>query len=110
MFADNFTAHFSIVFGIILDALGGLREARWASERDMYEKCFICRRTRNQLELHGGGWTHHILFEHSLFAYVAYAIYVGNKGKKDCSGLELYVKALVAKADPAFFPQTFKVL
>lgn len=97
-----------IVFGIILDALGGLREARWASERDMYEKCFICRSTRNQLELHGGGWTHHILFKHSLFAYVAYAIYVGNRDKKNCSGMELYVKALVAKADPAFFPSDFQ--
>ena len=99
-----------IVFGIILDALGELREARWASERDMYEKCFICRRTRNQLELHGAGWTPHILYEHSLFAYVAYTLYVLHKDKKDCSGLELYVKQLVGKADPAFFPQTSKVL
>ena len=99
-----------IVFGIILDTIASLREGKGKSDRDMYEKCLICRGNRNQLELQGAGWTTHILYEHSLFAYVAYVIYVSHKEKRHCTGLELYVKQLASKSDPDFFPTTSKIL
>jgi hypothetical protein len=96
----------NIIFGIIIDTFGELRDKRKKIEEDVNNFCIICGREKYEFELRGSGWNEHIQLEHNLFSYLAYIIYIRRNPLSECDGLEKYVKNKIAEGDVSFLPKT----
>ena len=64
----------NIVFGIILDSFGELRETQSIKRNDLENHCFICHKNRFEFEKCGIKFENHIKFEHNLWSYFAYVM------------------------------------
>lgn len=100
----------NIVFGIIIDTFGDLRDRKREAEEDINNVCFICGQDRNIIDLRGEGWMQHFMSIHSPFAYLSFLVYLQKLDVADCSGLEKYVKEMVASKDTGYFPSTSKMI
>ena len=100
----------NIVFGIIVDTFGQLRDERTEIENDINNVCFVCGEERSLIDMHGEGWEDHIIAVHSPFAYMAFLVHVKNMKEEDCSGLEKYVKDCLARKSADFMPDTSQAL
>lgn len=100
----------NVIFGIILDTFGELRDDRNQKSQDIASTCYICGQTRSTLELKASGWKNHFTGEHSPFAYLAFLIYLDNKPEIECNGIEKYVKEKKSRMDHTFVPNTCKKL
>lgn len=100
----------NIVFGIIIDTFGDLRDRKREAEEDINNVCFICGQDRNIIDLRGEGWMQHFMSIHSPFAYLSFLVYLQKLDIADCSGLEKYVKEMVANKDTGYFPSTSKMI
>jgi len=59
---------------------------------DIESKCFICGIDKYEFELKGNGWKTHKYAEHSVWAYLAYLLYIKRKLLSECDGIEKDVK------------------
>jgi len=100
----------NVIFGIILDTFGELRDDRNQKSQDIASTCYICGQTRSTLELKASGWKNHFTGEHSPFAYLAFLIYLDNKPEIECNGIEKYVQEKKRRLDHTFVPNTCKKL
>ncbi len=46
----------------------------------------------------------HVMKEHNVFSYLYFILHVMNKSGNECTGVERYVKLMVALDNPSFFP------
>ncbi len=95
------------LFGVLLDTYGNLREKQESREERLKNYCFICAKPRaefdalvieykqkQQQKQHyplKSGFFYHISEEHSLFDYLGFILYLEEKDKTECNGLESYV-------------------
>ncbi|CAD8139457.1 unnamed protein product [Paramecium pentaurelia] len=94
-----------IIFGIILDTFGELRDERQALVKEIEGKCFVCSLEKNDIDTNGSkGWHYHIYLEHSVYHMLYYIIYIKNKDLNDCNALEKFVKRCIDGKETAFFP------
>ncbi|CAD8135704.1 unnamed protein product [Paramecium pentaurelia] len=94
-----------IIFGIILDTFGELRDERQALVKEIEGKCFVCSLDKNDIDTNGTkGWHYHIYLEHSVYHMLYYIIYIKNKDPNDCNALEKYVKKCIEGKETTFFP------
>jgi hypothetical protein len=100
----------NIVFGIIIDTFGELRDEKKAIKEDMNSVCFICGKEKYEFEMRGFGWNNHTNIEHNVYAYLAFIIYTRRKPTAECNGIELSVKNLIMENDVSFIPDTSKSL
>lgn len=96
----------NIIFGIIIDTFGELRDQNQAQLKDIQENCFICGNQRFLFEIKRINWTVHTKIEHNPYAYLAFMIYLRHKRIDDCSGAEKYVKERINLNETSFFPLT----
>ena len=61
----------------------------------MRDCCFICSLPSYDFEHHGGGFYHHYHFEHNMWSYIYYFIYLNNTSLTEHTALDLYVHKLV---------------
>lgn len=54
----------NIIFGIIIDTFGGLRDEKNAMSEDMKQKCYICGLDRVFFDKDCGGFDNHIEKDH----------------------------------------------
>lgn len=95
----------NIVFGIILDTFGELRENRDGVVEDQKGKCFICGIERADFDrVSSGGFEHHFTFEHHMWDYLFYMHYVKLKPSDEHNGSEGFVWECMEKLEPKFFP------
>ena len=94
----------NLIFGIIIDAFADMRDSRNAIESEVKERCFICGMNRFEFETKNKSWFDHIQKEHNAFSYLYFILYVQAKPGNECTGVEKYVKSLVLREDPTFFP------
>lgn len=94
----------NVVFGVIIDTFGALREEHNFKVKDMSTNCFICSLPIETLEQDGSGFTHHIKNEHSMWEYVNFIIYLRAKDPTEYSGAEQYVAAMLKRGDTTWFP------
>lgn len=99
-----------IIFGIILDNFGMLRDANQEHERVTNSKCYICDLDRSKLQLHGKGWAFHIMNEHSIYAYFSFVVYIMDKDMYECNGIEKHVKECINENRTDFLPMNSKFL
>lgn len=95
----------NIIFGIIIDTFGELRDKRKKIEEDINNICIICGKEKFEFELRGSGWKEHVNIEHNLNSYLAYIVHVRRKILSQCDGLEKYVKLKIQEDDVGFLPK-----
>ena len=100
----------SVLFGIIIDTFGKLRDERTELYDKINNACYVCDQTRNRIELGGKGWSYHFQVEHSPFAYLAYLVRLMDVEEKERNGIESYVYKLFKETDSSFFPSTSRHL
>ena len=119
----------NVVFGIIIDTFGSLRTEQHDKEVALESNCFVCglprsdfdaksmlykqkqdklhRRTKNSKRLGKNfvsGFKFHISKEHNLMHYLGYILYLENKDRTECNGLETYVLQQIEASREEFFP------
>ena len=70
----------NLIFGMIIDAFGDLRDQKTYNDDDQKNVCFICGYERSEFERHGN-FENHILKEHNTYNYLYYLVYVHDKNK-----------------------------
>ncbi|XP_062589198.1 inositol 1,4,5-trisphosphate receptor type 3-like [Saccostrea cucullata] len=98
------TIGLNIIFGIIVDTFSELRDAKWAIDKDMMNKCFICSRESYDFERHGGGFEKHVKTEHHQWSYLFFFIHLTEIRPNDFSTLELFVYNQLERHNYDFFP------
>lgn len=94
----------NVIFGIIIDAFGYMRENANKLLDDIENKCYICGLPKFELDTKGEGWYKHIYESHNVYHYLYFLIYIEKKPIGDCSGVEKFVKELCGKNQISFFP------
>ena len=97
----------NVIFGIIIDTFGSLRGEKDARELVTRNYCFVCGieyqifdRSSND----GTGFRHHIKFDHCMWNYLKYIIFLWEQDQDDDDGLEQYVRHCVEGLDVSWFP------
>jgi len=65
----------NLIFGMIIDAFGDLRDQKTSNEEDAKNVCFICGIERSEFERHIN-FENHVLDEHNLWSYIYYLVYL----------------------------------
>ncbi|EKF26918.1 hypothetical protein MOQ_009372 [Trypanosoma cruzi marinkellei] len=96
----------NIMFGLIIDTFGELRDAKREKELDMKSKCFVCGLEADEFEkAHVGGFRAHVMHEHNMWMYFYFMHYLRRKDPNDFTGQESYVDERIRRGDLSFFPE-----
>ena len=96
----------NLIFGMIIDAFGELRDEKNANDEDKLNVCFICGLERSEYE-RIGNFDKHTSEEHNMWQYVAYIVYLQEKEKSfstDMTDIESYVAECYHKKDYSWMP------
>jgi inositol 1,4,5-triphosphate receptor type 1 len=99
------TIGLNIVFGIIVDSFGELREERSNIEAEQKSKCFICDLPSYDFERRAEGFQNHVNCDHNMWDYVYYSLYIDSIDTGDHNAIQKYVHELIIDNDTGFFPQ-----
>lgn len=97
----------NVVFGIIIDTFGNLRNKKIQRLIDTTEKCFICgidKQIFDRSSHQPNGFKTHITTDHNMWNYLYFIIYVWEQDKDDDDGLEQYVRRCLETNDISWFP------
>jgi len=94
----------NVVFGIIIDTFGSLREEYNDKLTDMMSICFICGLEAEVFEKYSDGFKAHIKGTHSMWNYLFYMIYIEEKDPNDRNGPEDFVADCIEEQTIEFFP------
>jgi len=94
----------NMVFGIILDTFGELRDKKNAIDEDMNSKCFLCGIDSDTFQRLGYGFKHHTEHEHSVWVYLYFFIHLDMKDQDEYTTLETYIANKREKGEIEFFP------
>lgn len=81
----------NIVSGIILTVFAQLREAKDELIKDKNNFCFICNKSRDDIEKSGSEFKQHINTNHFLWNYIFYVYVLKAKDQTDYTGIEYYI-------------------
>jgi hypothetical protein len=84
----------NIIFGVIIDTFGDLREQNQASEEQMENRCFVCGLERYKFEINstdGNGFGKHIREDHNMWIYLYFIVYLYRKNVDEQTGFESFV-------------------
>jgi len=93
-----------VVFGIILDSFGELRDDRQAIEEDIKSFCFICSIDNDEFQRKAYGFKHHSKFDHNVWHYFYFLVYLQLKDKDEYTSAEEYVAEKHKQEDISYFP------
>lgn len=94
----------NLIFGIIIDAFGVLRDKNKSRIENMENICFICSLDRFKLEKEGKGFMYHIRESHYVWNYLFYIYYLKSKDSTEFNGIESYVSDKLKHEDINWFP------
>jgi len=94
----------NIVFGIILDTFGELRDKKSFIEEDMRSVCFICGIDNDTFQRQASGFKHHIKHDHNMWRYLYFLIYLDNKDQDEYTFIEDYIAEKRKGGENDYFP------
>lgn len=97
----------NVIFGIVIDTFGDLREKKEARLDDTVNKCFICgieKQIFDRASDGTAGFRDHITSDHNMWNYLYFIIYIWEQDKDDDDGLEQFVRRCIATKDIQWFP------
>lgn len=96
----------NLIFGMIIDAFGDLRDQKTSDEEDQKNTCFICGVERSEYEKIAN-FDDHCRDDHNIWNYVYYVTYVEEKyatSKNDMTDIENFVFECYHKNDENWMP------
>ncbi|KAJ1558731.1 hypothetical protein HK405_013094, partial [Cladochytrium tenue] len=94
----------NVIFGIIFDTFGQLREERKDISDDLRNNCFVCSIPASEFQREGKGFDYHIRREHNLWHYLFFLVHLELKDTTEFTSHESYVHELLTRKDLSFFP------
>lgn len=95
----------NIMFGIIIDTFGQMRDEKREKEADMHGLCFICGLESDVLEkIAPNGFHTHVRNEHNMWMYLYFMHHLRRKDPNSYTGQESYVQAKIQSNRVTFFP------
>ncbi|KAJ9076642.1 hypothetical protein DSO57_1024190 [Entomophthora muscae] len=94
----------NVIFGIIFDTFGRLRDERSSVLQDMRSICFICNIEASEFQRHSKGFEHHIHHDHNMWQYLSFLIHLNTKEVTEYNAHRSYVADMLAAKDLNFFP------
>ena len=70
-----------MVFGIIVDTFGELRDEKFQIEDDQASNCFICSLPSSEFEKAGTGFKNHTDNQHNMWAYLFFMMHIRRKAR-----------------------------
>ena len=102
----------NVVFGIILDQFGQLRDAEDENAKAMTSQCFICSIDRSDFDAHfnergqqNGFIRSHVMQEHNMWNYLFFIIYLREKDETDFTGIDSFVMECLERKDVSWVPR-----
>ena len=105
----------NIIFGIIIDTFGSLREEQNEQYRLKTSYCFICGLSKEELDARALDATStgnqqrdfdgHVNMEHNMWDYLFYRIYLSIKDPSEFNGYDSYVAELLVDDDFSWVPK-----
>ena len=72
----------NLIFGMIIDSFGELRDQKTSNDEDQKNVCFICGIERSEFERHTN-YEEHVANDHNPWAYVYYIVYLLDRYKNE---------------------------
>jgi len=94
----------NMVFGIILDTFGQLRDDNAAIEDDIHSKCFICNIPCETFDRQALGFDDHIKHDHNMWQYLFLFIYLDLKDSEQYTFVEDYIARKRDLKQSDYFP------
>ena len=94
----------NVTFGLIVDTFGELRDETYNNENDKNNKCFICQISRDGCLLKNIDFNSHIKYEHNLWNYVDFLVYLHLNNPNDFSRVEGIVWDKLIENDYGWIP------
>lgn len=94
----------NLIFGIIVDAFGVLRDENRSRNENEENICFICSLDRFVLEKAGMDFLQHTKKDHYIWNYLFYVYYLRKKRETEYNGIESHVVAKLRADDTGWFP------
>lgn len=95
----------NIVFGIIIDTFGELRDKIYERKDKWSNECFICDLTRSDFEIQSLSFENHVKKEHNKWLYVYFILYISTKDQLEMDGNELLVYARILAKNTQWMPK-----
>eukprot|EP00941_MAST-03F_sp_MAST-3F-sp1_P005851 g5851.t1 len=94
----------NIIFGIIIDTFGALRDDQASLREDTLNVCYICSMSRDDFDREGIDFDEHCKRRHNMWNYLRYSIYLNCKDRDTLNGLEQFVYNQIQTGSIDFFP------
>jgi len=94
----------NLVFGIILDTFGALRDEKADIDEDITSKCFICGIEADRFQRLAKGFKNHTKNDHNLWKYLFFFIYLDEKEETEYTAIEQFIVEMKTKGKIDFFP------
>nr|KAJ3421656.1 hypothetical protein HK105_002785 [Polyrhizophydium stewartii] len=94
----------NVIFGIIFDTFGQIREEHNETEADLKSSCFICSIHASEFQRHADGFEFHVRHEHNIWHYLFFLVHLSTKDVTEYTSHESYVADKLAEHDLSFFP------
>ncbi|ORY28919.1 hypothetical protein BCR33DRAFT_724882 [Rhizoclosmatium globosum] len=94
----------NVVFGIIFDTFGQLREDRKDISDDLKTQCYVCSINASEFQRHSSGFENHIKKEHNVWHYLFFLVHLELKDKTEYTSHETFISESLGKNDLSFFP------
>eukprot|EP00295_Goniomonas_pacifica_P010679 CAMPEP_0175894738 /NCGR_PEP_ID=MMETSP0107_2-20121207/50148_1 /TAXON_ID=195067 ORGANISM="Goniomonas pacifica, Strain CCMP1869" /NCGR_SAMPLE_ID=MMETSP0107_2 /ASSEMBLY_ACC=CAM_ASM_000203 /LENGTH=427 /DNA_ID=CAMNT_0017215843 /DNA_START=87 /DNA_END=1371 /DNA_ORIENTATION=+ len=101
----------NVIFGIIIDSFGELRNNRDEISEQMEQECFICGLSRSSFDKPSSPFSfdQHVRSEHNALHYLLFIIYLLEKPETDLTGPEQHVLHLVRRRNCSWIPNKIAV-
>ncbi|KAL3318752.1 hypothetical protein Ciccas_002579 [Cichlidogyrus casuarinus] len=95
----------NVVFGVIVDTFGALRQSKDKRDENLRNNCFICGLPRTCFDYCSGKFDHHIKLEHNPWHYFDFFVLLRTKDPTEFTGPESHVYKLVQENSYDWFPR-----
>jgi hypothetical protein len=95
----------NLIFGVIIDTFGDLRTEKNEKEDILRNTCFICGLERGRFDNKQITFEHHNEFEHNLWHYLYFIVWLQIKDPTEFTGPESYVAACITNRNRDWFPR-----
>ncbi|RNA42187.1 inositol 1-4-5-trisphosphate receptor isoform X1 [Brachionus plicatilis] len=95
----------NLIFGIVIDTFGDLRQEKQEKDYTLKNTCFICGLDRSKFDNKSISFEDHIKLEHNMWNYLYFLILLKVKDKTEFTGQESFVYQCIKDKSLEWFPR-----
>ena len=95
----------NLIFGVIIDTFGDLRQEKQEKDYTLRNTCFICGLDRSKFDNKTVSFDEHIKLEHNMWHYLYFLILIKVKDKTEFTGPESFVYLCIQNKNLEWFPR-----